>query len=34
MLERDLRAYEDAQALSGPVIFDRGIPDIMGDVLP
>ncbi|PTW39748.1 AAA family ATPase [Rhodovulum kholense] len=30
MLERDLRAYEDAQALSGPVIFDRGIPDIMG----
>tara|TARA_Y100000815_G_scaffold229273_1_gene218601 strand:- start:172 stop:546 length:375 start_codon:yes stop_codon:yes gene_type:complete len=30
MLERDLRAYDDAQALSGPVIFDRGIPDIMG----
>ena len=30
VLERDLRAYEDAQALSGPVIFDRGIPDIMG----
>ncbi|SFD13419.1 AAA family ATPase [Tropicimonas isoalkanivorans] len=30
MLERDLCAYEDAQALSGPVIFDRGIPDIMG----
>ncbi len=30
MLERGLRAYEDAQALSGPVIFDRGIPDIMG----
>ncbi len=30
MFERDLRAYEDAQALSGPVIFDRGIPDIMG----
>ncbi|WP_289151775.1 AAA family ATPase [uncultured Salipiger sp.] len=30
MLERDLRAYEDAQTLSGPVIFDRGIPDIMG----
>ncbi|MBY5986893.1 AAA family ATPase [Roseovarius atlanticus] len=30
MLERDLRAYEDAQALSGPVIFDRGIPDIVG----
>ncbi|MEY8827314.1 AAA family ATPase [Sedimentitalea sp. XS_ASV28] len=30
MLERDLRAYEDAQALPGPVIFDRGIADIMG----
>ena len=30
MLERDLRAYEGAQTLSGPVIFDRGIPDIMG----
>ncbi|WP_223870722.1 AAA family ATPase [Salipiger aestuarii] len=30
MLERDLRAYEHAQALSGPMIFDRGIPDIMG----
>lgn len=30
MLERDLRAYEDAQTLSGPVIFDRSIPDILG----
>ena len=30
MLERDLRAYEDAQALSGPVVFDRGTPDILG----
>ncbi|MBN7787628.1 AAA family ATPase [Ponticoccus gilvus] len=30
MLERDLLAYSTAQALSGPVIFDRGIPDIMG----
>ncbi|MBM1816464.1 AAA family ATPase [Pseudosulfitobacter pseudonitzschiae] len=30
MLERDLRGYSDAQALSGPVIFDRGIPDILG----
>lgn len=29
MLERDLRGYGDAQALSGPVIFDRGIPDIL-----
>ncbi|WP_158966073.1 AAA family ATPase [Chachezhania sediminis] len=30
MLEHDLRAYSAAQALPGPVIFDRGIPDIMG----
>mgnify|MGYP000495309123 CR=1 FL=1 len=30
MLERDLRAYSAAQALSGPVIFDRGIADIVG----
>ncbi|WP_411957232.1 AAA family ATPase [Paracoccus homiensis] len=30
MLERDLRAYENAQVLSGPVIFDRGIPDSIG----
>ena len=30
MMERDLRAHEGAQALSGPVIFDRAIPDIMG----
>lgn len=30
MLDRDLRAYSAAQALSGPVIFDRGIPDIAG----
>jgi predicted ATPase len=30
MLEQDLRAYSAAQALSGPVIFDRGIPDTMG----
>lgn len=30
MLERDLRAYSAAQSLSGPVIFDRGIPDITG----
>ena len=30
MMERDLRAHSAAQALSGPVIFDRGIPDIMG----
>ena len=30
MLERGRRAYEDAQALSAPVIFDRGFPDILG----
>jgi len=30
MLERDLRAYRAAEALAGPVIFDRGIPDILG----
>lgn len=30
MLERDLRAYSAAQAHSGPVIFDRDIPDIVG----
>jgi len=28
--ERMLDAHEGAQALSGPVIFDRAIPDIMG----
>ena len=30
MLEQDLRAHSAAQALSGPAIFDRGIPDILG----
>ncbi|APZ52964.1 AAA family ATPase [Salipiger abyssi] len=30
MLEHDLRAHSTAQALSSPVIFDRGIPDILG----
>lgn len=30
MLERDLRAHSAARSISGPVIFDRGIPDIMG----
>ena len=29
MLNGDLRAYNAAQAPSGPMIFDRGIPDIM-----
>ena len=30
MLQQDLHAYSAAQALPSPVIFDRGIPDIMG----
>ncbi|MBL3598036.1 AAA family ATPase, partial [Rhodovulum sulfidophilum] len=30
MLEQDLRAYSALRALSGPVIFDRGIPDVLG----
>lgn len=30
MLEHDLRAYSAAQTLSGPVIFDRGTPDVLG----
>lgn len=30
MLERDLDAYSAAQALTGPVIFDRGLPDTLG----
>ncbi|MBU2961877.1 AAA family ATPase [Citreicella sp. C3M06] len=30
MLELDLRVHSAAQSLSGPVIFDRGIPDILG----
>ncbi|WP_185803532.1 AAA family ATPase [Pontivivens nitratireducens] len=30
MLARDLRAYSSAEAIPGPVIFDRGIPDILG----
>ncbi|WP_321364950.1 AAA family ATPase [uncultured Celeribacter sp.] len=30
MLEQDLSAHSAAQAPSGAVIFDRGIPDIMG----
>ena len=30
MLERDIRSYETAEAQPGPVIFDRGIPDVIG----
>ncbi|WP_337248516.1 AAA family ATPase [Rhodovulum sulfidophilum] len=34
MMERDLRANSAAQTLSGPIIFDRGIPDIVGYLNP
>lgn len=30
LLERDLRTYSAARAPSGPIIFDRGIPDTLG----
>lgn len=30
MLTRDMLAYGEVAQLSGPVIFDRGIPDIIG----
>jgi predicted ATPase len=30
MLGWELRSYRQAQALAGPVFFDRGIPDVMG----
>ena len=30
MLAADMRTYEEARALSGPVLFDRGIPDVIG----
>lgn len=30
MLESDIRSYRAAQERPGPVIFDRGIPDILG----
>jgi predicted ATPase len=33
MLGHDLRSYREAQGRAGPVIFDRGIPDIMGFML-
>jgi len=29
MLERDLHSYSAARAQSGPVIFDRGVPDTL-----
>ena len=30
MLTRDIRSYEEAREQAGPVIFDRGIPDVIG----
>jgi predicted ATPase len=30
MLAWDLRSYREAQALPAPIIFDRGIPDVVG----
>jgi predicted ATPase len=30
MLEWEMRSYREAQALAGPVVFDRGIPDTVG----
>jgi predicted ATPase len=33
MLNWDLRSYREAQLLQGPVLFDRGIPDVMGYLL-
>ena len=30
MLDWDLRSYQAALAVAGPVIFDRGIPDVLG----
>lgn len=30
MLARDMASYRNAASLSGPVIFDRGIPDVIG----
>jgi predicted ATPase len=30
MLAWELRSYREAQACSGPVLFDRGVPDVAG----
>jgi predicted ATPase len=30
MLTHELRSYREAQAFAGPVIFDRGVPDVVG----
>jgi predicted ATPase len=30
MLSEDVRSYREAEKLGGPVIFDRGVPDVLG----
>src|SRR5579859_1572143 len=30
MLSEDLHSYREAEKLYGPVIFDRGVPDVVG----
>ncbi|AEW00182.1 ATPase [Niastella koreensis] len=30
MLSWEMRSYREAQQLQGPVLFDRGVPDVMG----
>ena len=30
MLERELRSHDEARTLAGPVVLDRGIPDVIG----
>jgi predicted ATPase len=30
MLSHELRSYREAKALTGPIIFDRGVPDVVG----
>ncbi|WP_207515703.1 AAA family ATPase [Longitalea luteola] len=33
MLCWDMRSYREAQLMQGPILFDRGIPDVMGYLL-
>lgn len=30
MLSEDVRSYREAEKLGGPMIFDRGVPDVLG----
>lgn len=30
MLSHEMRSYREAQEFSGPVLFDRGVPDVIG----